>query len=165
MIWHCEFHLSINGRSRCGRLISVQTSLKRFHWSAGYFAYETYDDWGLKQCCQQFFLIGWWLKVKNSNNCLILIISWFQASCLWLKNQDPMFSKCSIPFSVDDISKSIQQIEVADIDPPPLIRENSGFTFLLQRSEWSFLSPGITPCTSKNQDWCSAKPLHTFRFL
>jgi myosin-5 len=46
-----------------------------------------------------------------------------------------MFSKCSIPFSVDDVSKSIQQIEVADIDPPPLIRENSGFTFLLQRPE------------------------------
>ncbi|XP_062155065.1 myosin-17-like [Alnus glutinosa] len=41
----------------------------------------------------------------------------------------------SIPFSVDDISKSMQQIEIADIDPPPLIRENSGFTFLLQRSE------------------------------
>ncbi|KAH9665087.1 Myosin-17 [Citrus sinensis] len=41
----------------------------------------------------------------------------------------------SIPFTVDDISKSIQQIEIADIDPPPLIRENSGFTFLLQRSE------------------------------
>lgn len=41
----------------------------------------------------------------------------------------------SIPFSVDDISKSMEQIETADIDPPPLIRDNSGFTFLLQRSE------------------------------
>ncbi|XVF25184.1 hypothetical protein REPUB_Repub13aG0191500 [Reevesia pubescens] len=41
----------------------------------------------------------------------------------------------SIPFSVDDISKSMQQIEVAEIDPPPLIRGNSGFTFLLQHSE------------------------------
>uniref|UniRef100_A0A2N9HFS8 Myosin motor domain-containing protein n=1 Tax=Fagus sylvatica TaxID=28930 RepID=A0A2N9HFS8_FAGSY len=41
----------------------------------------------------------------------------------------------SIPFSVDDISKSMQQIDVADIDPPPLIRENSGFGFLLPRSE------------------------------
>ncbi|KAJ4953949.1 hypothetical protein NE237_030781 [Protea cynaroides] len=41
----------------------------------------------------------------------------------------------SIPFSVDDISKSMQQIDIADIDPPPLIRENSGFMFLLQRSE------------------------------
>ncbi|KAK4591212.1 hypothetical protein RGQ29_021419 [Quercus rubra] len=41
----------------------------------------------------------------------------------------------SIPFTVDDISKSMQHIEVPDIDPPPLIRENSGFTFLLQRSE------------------------------
>ncbi|MED6186014.1 hypothetical protein PIB30_062642 [Stylosanthes scabra] len=41
----------------------------------------------------------------------------------------------SIPFSVDDISKSMEPVEVADIDPPPLIRENSGFGFLLSRSE------------------------------
>ncbi|GMI77887.1 MYOSIN XI K, MYOSIN XI-17 [Hibiscus trionum] len=41
----------------------------------------------------------------------------------------------SIPFSMDDISKSMQQIEVAEIDPPPLIRAHSGFTFLLQHSE------------------------------
>ncbi|XP_022715196.1 myosin-17-like isoform X2 [Durio zibethinus] len=41
----------------------------------------------------------------------------------------------SIPFSVDDISKSMQQIEVAEIDPPPLIRGNSSFTFLLQHSD------------------------------
>lgn len=44
--------------------------------------------------------------------------------------------KCSIPFSVDDISKTMQQVDLADIDPPPLIRENSGFVFLHQRSEW-----------------------------
>lgn len=41
----------------------------------------------------------------------------------------------SIPFSVDDISKSMQDLEVGDVDPPPLIRGNSGFTFLLQHSE------------------------------
>ncbi|GLU22442.1 hypothetical protein SLE2022_385170 [Rubroshorea leprosula] len=41
----------------------------------------------------------------------------------------------SIPFSVDDISKSMQEVEAPDIDPPPLIRGNSGFTFLLQHSE------------------------------
>ncbi|BAH92318.1 Os03g0686300, partial [Oryza sativa Japonica Group] len=39
-------------------------------------------------------------------------------------------SDCSIPFSVDDISKSMKEIEVTDVDMPPLIRENSGFTFL-----------------------------------
>ncbi|KAK6911356.1 IQ motif, EF-hand binding site [Dillenia turbinata] len=33
----------------------------------------------------------------------------------------------SIPFSVDDISKSMEQIDIADIEPPPLIRENAGF--------------------------------------
>ncbi|KAG9452106.1 hypothetical protein H6P81_005010 [Aristolochia fimbriata] len=41
----------------------------------------------------------------------------------------------SIPFSVDDISKSMEQIDISDIEPPPLIRENSGFVFLLPRSE------------------------------
>lgn len=41
----------------------------------------------------------------------------------------------SIPFSVDDISKSMQQVDIADVDPPPLIRENSGFGFLLPRAE------------------------------
>ncbi|CAB4288199.1 unnamed protein product [Prunus armeniaca] len=41
----------------------------------------------------------------------------------------------SIPFSVDDISKSMQQVDITDIEPPPLIREHSGFGFLLPRSE------------------------------
>ena len=45
---------------------------------------------------------------------------------------------CSIPFSVDDISKSMEQIDISDIDPPPLIRENSGFSFLLPRPDWQF---------------------------
>ncbi|XP_072950421.1 myosin-17-like [Typha angustifolia] len=41
----------------------------------------------------------------------------------------------SIPFSVDDISKSMTEIDIGDLDPPPLVRENSGFAFLLQRKE------------------------------
>ncbi|KAI3741926.1 hypothetical protein L1987_59605 [Smallanthus sonchifolius] len=41
----------------------------------------------------------------------------------------------SIPFSVDDLSKSMDQINIADIEPPPLIRDNSGFSFLLSRAE------------------------------
>ncbi|KAE8734661.1 Myosin-9 [Hibiscus syriacus] len=41
----------------------------------------------------------------------------------------------SIPFSVDDLSKSMEQIDIADIEPPPLIRENIGFSFLLPRSD------------------------------
>ncbi|KAM3349690.1 hypothetical protein ACQJBY_022532 [Aegilops geniculata] len=44
-------------------------------------------------------------------------------------------SNHSIPFSVDDISKSMTEIEVTDVDMPPLIRENSGFTFLHQRKD------------------------------
>ncbi|GJV21300.1 myosin-11 isoform X1 [Tanacetum coccineum] len=41
----------------------------------------------------------------------------------------------SIPFSVDDISKSMKQIEISDVDPPPIIRDNSGFSFLLPRAD------------------------------
>ncbi|KAL1224094.1 Myosin-5 [Cardamine amara subsp. amara] len=41
----------------------------------------------------------------------------------------------SIPFSVDDISKSMQNIEIGEVDPPPLIRQNSNFMFLLERSD------------------------------
>ncbi|KAM7250190.1 hypothetical protein ACFE04_022073 [Oxalis oulophora] len=41
----------------------------------------------------------------------------------------------SIPFSVDDLSKSMEQINIADIEPPPLIKENSGFSFLLPRAD------------------------------
>ncbi|KAL6974578.1 hypothetical protein U1Q18_028762 [Sarracenia purpurea var. burkii] len=40
-----------------------------------------------------------------------------------------------IPFSMDDISKSMQQVEMAGIELPPLIRENSGFAFLHQHSD------------------------------
>ena len=45
--------------------------------------------------------------------------------------------KRSIPFTVEDISKSMQQVDVNDIEPPQLIRENSGFGFLLTRKEGS----------------------------
>ncbi|KAI9077942.1 hypothetical protein K1719_040071 [Acacia pycnantha] len=37
----------------------------------------------------------------------------------------------SIPFSVDDLSRSMEQIDISDVEAPPLIRENSGFSFLL----------------------------------
>ncbi|XP_074565345.1 myosin-17-like isoform X2 [Curcuma longa] len=40
----------------------------------------------------------------------------------------------SIPFSVDDISKSksMTEIDIADIDPPPFLCQSSGFAFLAQ---------------------------------
>ncbi|THU65874.1 hypothetical protein C4D60_Mb05t08230 [Musa balbisiana] len=41
----------------------------------------------------------------------------------------------SIPFTVDDISKSMTEIDIADVDPPALIRQNSGFAFLAERKE------------------------------
>ncbi|XP_057798033.1 myosin-9-like isoform X2 [Salvia miltiorrhiza] len=40
----------------------------------------------------------------------------------------------SIPFSVDDMSKSMDTFDISDIEPPPLIRENSGFSFLLPQT-------------------------------
>ena len=75
---------------------------------------------------------------------------------------------CNIPFTVDDISKTMQQIEVSDIDPPPLIRENSGFSFLLPRAEWfpvvafSFQSSSLP--TALLHDLPAAKPMPTFIF-
>ncbi|XP_047320010.1 myosin-17-like isoform X2 [Impatiens glandulifera] len=38
----------------------------------------------------------------------------------------------SIPFSVGDISKSMPQVEMGNIEPPSLVREMSGFAFLQQ---------------------------------
>ncbi|KAL6545437.1 hypothetical protein OROGR_009311 [Orobanche gracilis] len=40
----------------------------------------------------------------------------------------------SIPFSVDEISKSMERIDISDVEPPPLMGENSGFSFLLPRT-------------------------------
>ncbi|CAN8292826.1 unnamed protein product [Cochlearia groenlandica] len=40
-----------------------------------------------------------------------------------------------IPFTLDDISKAMQNIEVAEISPPPLLRQNSSFMFLLETSD------------------------------
>lgn len=39
----------------------------------------------------------------------------------------------SIPFSLDDISRSVLNISLADVEPPPLLRQNSEFHFLLQQ--------------------------------
>eukprot|EP01018_Ginkgo_biloba_P004121 Gb_41099 [translate_table: standard] len=52
-----------------------------------------------------------------------------------LSNSFLLDDDSSIPFSVDDISKSMKQIDLSDVDPPPLIRENSAFNFLLPRAE------------------------------
>uniref|UniRef100_A0A0D6QSM8 Dilute domain-containing protein n=1 Tax=Araucaria cunninghamii TaxID=56994 RepID=A0A0D6QSM8_ARACU len=52
-----------------------------------------------------------------------------------LSNSFLLDDDSSIPFSVDDISKSMKQIDLSDIEPPPLIRENSGFSFLLAHAE------------------------------
>lgn len=43
---------------------------------------------------------------------------------------------CSIPFSVDDISKSMPQTDLSDVDPPPVLRENPGFFFLQPQAAW-----------------------------
>ncbi|MFS8001223.1 hypothetical protein Hanom_Chr13g01187751 [Helianthus anomalus] len=51
-----------------------------------------------------------------------------------IRNSFLLDDDSSIPFLVDDISKSMDQIEILDIEPPPLIRENSGFSFLLPQA-------------------------------
>ncbi|KMS98094.1 hypothetical protein BVRB_4g095730 [Beta vulgaris subsp. vulgaris] len=59
-----------------------------------------------------------------------------------LMTEDPSVSNSflldddsSIPFSVDDISKSMDNTDISDVEPPLLIRENSGFSFLLPRAD------------------------------
>ncbi|XP_024993286.1 myosin-12-like isoform X1 [Cynara cardunculus var. scolymus] len=39
----------------------------------------------------------------------------------------------SIPFSLEEISQSFHDIDLSDIDPPPLLRQRSDFHFLLQQ--------------------------------
>ncbi|KAH9292877.1 hypothetical protein KI387_041931 [Taxus chinensis] len=41
----------------------------------------------------------------------------------------------SIPFSVDDISKSMRETDLSDINPPPQLLESSAFQFLLTNAE------------------------------
>ncbi|KAH7437281.1 hypothetical protein KP509_05G063900 [Ceratopteris richardii] len=36
----------------------------------------------------------------------------------------------SIPFSIEDISKSLSDIDLSEVDPPPLLRDNTAFQFL-----------------------------------
>lgn len=52
-----------------------------------------------------------------------------------LSNSFLLDDDSSIPFSVDDISKSMNQLDLSEIEPPPLIRQNSAFNFLLPRAE------------------------------
>lgn len=39
---------------------------------------------------------------------------------------------------MDEISQSFQDIDVSNVDPPPLLRQRSDFHFLLQTTEWEF---------------------------
>ncbi|KAJ0501527.1 putative myosin ATPase [Helianthus annuus] len=42
----------------------------------------------------------------------------------------------SIPFSTDDLTRSMDTISISDVDPPPLLRESPGFSFLAPRSNY-----------------------------
>ncbi|CAA7059032.1 unnamed protein product [Microthlaspi erraticum] len=63
------------------------------------------------------------MMTEDSNNAV---------SCSFLLEDDS-----SIPFTVEDISKSMQQVDFHDTEPPQLLRENSDFGFLLTRKEGS----------------------------
>lgn len=41
----------------------------------------------------------------------------------------------SIPFSMEEISRSFLDISLSDVDPPPLLRQRSDFHFLLQQTD------------------------------
>jgi len=94
----------------------------------GDFKYESANDWRLQQCCQQFFPVGWWLKVRQKTHTCS-----FPALLSLLYLLLIMCPVCySIPFSVDDLTKSTEQMSISDIEPPPLIKDNTGFSFLLE---------------------------------
>ncbi|XP_024385122.1 myosin-9 isoform X2 [Physcomitrium patens] len=41
----------------------------------------------------------------------------------------------SIPFSVDDISKSMPEVDMAEVEPPPLLKDNPAFHFLMPQPD------------------------------
>lgn len=59
----------------------------------------------------------------------------FLAKVFTILNVSILMVQCSIPFSVDEISKSMEQIDISDVEPPALMGENSGFSFLVARPE------------------------------
>ncbi|KAG6434219.1 hypothetical protein SASPL_105842 [Salvia splendens] len=65
------------------------------------------------------------LMTEDSNNAV--------SNSFLLDDDSRLAPTICIPFSVDEISKSMDQIDIADVDPPPLMGENSGFSFLLPR--------------------------------
>ncbi|XP_059070090.1 myosin-17-like [Cryptomeria japonica] len=46
-----------------------------------------------------------------------------------------LYDDSSIPFSVEDISKSMRERDLSDINPPPQLLDNSAFQFLLTNTE------------------------------
>ncbi|KAL2609153.1 hypothetical protein R1flu_027726 [Riccia fluitans] len=55
----------------------------------------------------------------------------------------------SIPFTVDDISKSVTDVDLSDVDAPPLLRDNAAFNFLHPQHE-RFVVPGFKQQLSGN---------------
>ncbi|KAM7252457.1 hypothetical protein ACFE04_024340 [Oxalis oulophora] len=75
---------------------------------------------------------SWFMCLQVISNMRVLMI---EDSNDAVSNSFLLDDDSSIPFSVDDLSKSMEQINIADIEPPPLIKENSGFSFLLPRAD------------------------------
>jgi myosin-5 len=42
---------------------------------------------------------------------------------------------CSIPFSVEDIAKSMPEVDLAEVHPPPLLKDNAAFHFLQPQAD------------------------------
>ena len=59
---------------------------------------------------------------------LIVYVYWWFSS---------IFFHCRIPFSVDDISNSIEDIDLDDFEPPTELKENPGFLFLSSQGTWT----------------------------
>ena len=97
-----------------------------------YCEYESFDGRRCKQSNEQFFSTGWWFEVG-----LIFKTLFKNSSFVGNKSHyQTLFWICSIPFSVDDISKSIPESDLSDVDPPAVLRENPGFFFLQPKATW-----------------------------
>ena len=87
----------------------------------------------------------------------------FSPHCNWKnknKNADGIACKnFSIPFSMEEMFRSLSDISLSDVDPPPILRQRSDFHFLLQQTDWE-LAQGCFVTW-----WCNYWCIFAFAFV
>ncbi|CAA3019630.1 myosin-9-like isoform X2, partial [Olea europaea subsp. europaea] len=74
-------------------------------------------------------------KFSNIYRCSVFNSSTESSQCTGMTNTAHTAYPKIKPFSVDDLSKSMDRFVITDIQPPPLICENSGLSFVLPQAE------------------------------